>query len=462
MTSLYLVSQDAAGAAALRSEHLAQRVADAAADVVMSWFHDPGTMPLDVAAVLSKQQSDDQSGPSFFDATGRSQFRGTADRPDLLLDAANASADRTLNEPRPGAGVSIQSLGRILTLKVYGPLRPDLLCTMEVTTTPANQPGIARTVQLQFGTIHIPAVRSAVQVGQALGNMQAGGESSVIVHWGDYRIAGDLSLRRIEDLVHKTSTASVTGQRYDPTRQGEDRWAEYYIGGNVQITSPPPGQPANSPILPNLHVRQSPSPGVRLDRWDYEPMKSIARRFGTYYRLDRQGLLHPDEADSSDPGLSPSEVLKSEAVGDHRGLVFIDTLDGEAPRIDNLGTLILDAPYIESLLIVQGHVIVRPKDAGQSVPALSPPEEGRASLGTRIPVQLSDIHFNGVLFVAGTITLEQSAQLYGALMTGDTIRAGKTGVKLEIWYNHDLAQGLFRGIPVVYRVPGTWQLKYAS
>jgi hypothetical protein len=31
---------------------------------------------------------------------------------------------------------------------------------------------------------------------------------------------------------------------------------------------------------------------------------------------------------------------------------------------------------------------------------------------------------------------------------------------MEIWYNADLGKGLFRGLPVVYRVPGTWQMRY--
>jgi hypothetical protein len=140
--------------------------------------------------------------------------------------------------------------------------------------------------------------------------------------------------------------------------------------------------------------------------------------------------------------------------------VFIDTIDGEAPRVDNLGTLVLETEYVEGLLVVQGHVIARPRGTGQSVPVLSPPEEGRTSLGTRIPVQLTGINLNGVLIAAGTITFEQSARVFGGLMAGDTVRASGTSVKVEIWYNADLAQGLHRGLPVVFRAPGTWQMKY--
>jgi hypothetical protein len=460
MTSLYLAGQDAVGVKAMRAEKMVERVADAAADIVVSWFHDPAATPPALVAVLAKQQGDDVSGPSFFDAAGRSQFRGTVDRPDILLDAANPSDDRILNEPRPGTAPSLRGLGRILTLRVYGPMRPGLLCTMDVTATTMDQPPVARTVRVQLGAITIPSVRAAVQVGQALGTPQPGGESPILVHWGQHRVMGDLTVRRLEDLVLKSSTASVNGLPYDSSRQEEDRWAEYRIGGNVVVTNPPPGQSMNPPVSLNVHVQQHPSPGVLLDRWDYEQVKNIARQVGTYYRLDRQGRLHLDGADPSDPGFLPSEVLTSDAVGDHRGLVFIDTIDGEAPRADNLGTLMLETEYVEGLLIVQGHVIARPRGTGQSVPVLSPPEEGRTSLGTRIPVQLTGINLNGVLIAAGTITFEQSARVFGGLMAGDTVRASGTSVKVEIWYNADLAQGLHRGLPVVFRAPGTWQMKY--
>jgi hypothetical protein len=460
MTSLYLAGQDTMGIRAMRAEKMAQRVADAATDMVVSWFHDPAATPPAVASLLAKQQGDDISGPSFFDMAGRSQFRGTVDHPDLLLDAANPADDRVLNEPRPGFAPSLRRLGRILMLRVYGPMRPGLLCTMDVTATTLDQAPTARTVRVQLGAITIPAVRAAVQVGQALGSLQPGGESLILVHWGDHRVTGDLTVRRLEDLVLKNSAASVNGLPYDPLRQPEDRWAEYRIGGNVVVTNPPPGQSMNPPAPLNVYMRQFPSPGVRLDRWDYEQVKNIARKVGTYYRLDRQGRLHHDGADPSDPGFLPSDVLSSDSVGDHRGLVFIDTLDGEAPRADNLGTLVLETEYVEGLLIVQGHVIARPRGTGKSVPVLSPPEEGGTSLGTRIPVQLTGINLNGVLIAAGMIIFEQSVRIFGALMAGDTVRGSGTSVKVEIWYNADLAKGLHRGLPVVYRAPGTWQMKY--
>jgi hypothetical protein len=209
-----------------------------------------------------------------------------------------------------------------------------------------------------------------------------------------------------------------------------------------------------------VHLHQDPTPGVRFDRWDYDSLKKIALRWGTYYRLDRVGQLHPQGASDSDQGITPADALESQAIGDHRGLVFIDTVDGQPPRVDNMGTLVLDTDYFEGLLVVQGHMVLRPRAVGKSVPVLSPSPPGPQSLGTRVPVQLSGIHVNGLLSAAGTIRIERSARLYGAMMAGQSVTSIGTGTVIEVWYNADLAQGLFRGLPVVYRAPGTWLAKY--
>ena len=460
MTSLYLAGQDGPGISAMKEDKVAQQLADGAADVVMSWFHDPSVTPTSVAGLLTKRQGDLTRGPSFFDETGRSQFIGTPDRPDIMLDAANQADNRTLNDFPNGFSNILGGRGRILKLKVYGPLQPGLLSTVEVTATTVDRLPVARTVQLQLGALSIPVVRAPVQVGQTLGAIQSGGESPVRVHWGDQRVGGDLTVQRVEDLVPKSSAAPVTGQPYGQMLSPQDRWTEYWIGGTVSIVSPPPGQGPN-PLLPeNVHLHQYPTPGVRLDQWDYDSLKKIALRWGTYYRLDRSGQLHPQPSQGSDQGVNPADLLESRAFGDHRGLVFIDTIDGQPPHADNMGTLVLDTDYFEGLLVVQGHIAVRPRATGKSIPVLSPLPEGAGSLAARVPVQLSDIHVNGVLWAAGTIILEKSTQMFGALIAGNTVMAARGGTVAEVWYNADLAQGLFRGLPVVYRAPGTWLAKY--
>jgi hypothetical protein len=270
---------------------------------------------------------------------------------------------------------------------------------------------------------------------------------------------GDFVINRINDLVVKRGSASVTGQSYDPTTMPatmmEDRWVDYWIGGDVSLLAPSGTDAQGFPT--NVYAHQQPTPGVRLDRWDYEVLKKTALRHGTYFRLDRDGRLHSLGAAESDPGRLPAEVLASSAVGQSHGLVFIDTLDAQAPNIDNLGTLTLESEYVEALLVVQAHVILKPSAGGRTVTVLSPPPEGSSALSGRIPVTLPDIHLNGLLYAAGSVTIERQSRIYGALVAGGTI---VTSAVLELWYNADFGRGLFRGVPVVYRAPSTWQVKY--
>jgi hypothetical protein len=193
VTSLYLAGQDGPGISAMKEDNVAQQLADGAADIVTSWFHDPSATPASIAGLLVKRQGNLRNGPSFFDEAGRSQFAGTADHPDILLDAANQSDNQTLNDFSSGFSRALGGIGRILKLKMYGPLQPGLLSTVEVTATTVDRRPVTRTVQLQLGTVTIPAVRAAVQVGQALGALQPGGESPLGRSTGSGRSHGAAS-----------------------------------------------------------------------------------------------------------------------------------------------------------------------------------------------------------------------------------------------------------------------------
>jgi hypothetical protein len=409
MALLNLAAQDAPSLSAMAEQTQAQHLAEGAADLVVSWFHEPSVAPASLSGLLMKRQ-ETEAGPSFFDAAGRSQFSGTSERPDIFL---------------------------------------------EVTaSTPGRRP-LASTIRLQLGALTLPAIRSVVQTDQGLGVLKPGGASTIFSHWGDVRVMGDVVINRITDLVVKSASASVTGESYERPKTLEDRWVDYWIGGNVSSLSSAGTESVGIPS--NVYMHQHPTPGVRLDRWDYDLLKKTAQRHGTYYRIDRDGRLHTLGAIESDPGRLPGEVLASAAVGQSHGLVFIDTLDAEAPGLDNLGTLMLDTDYVEALLVVQGHVHLKPSGVGRSVSVLSPPPEGSSALSGRVPVTLSGIHLNGLLYAAGTVTVERESRIYGAMIAGGAITAGPA---VEIWYNSDFGKGLFRGLPVVYRAPSTWQLKY--
>lgn len=458
-TLLNLAEQESVSVAAGREAAVAQQLADAAGDLVLAWFHG-APIPPQAASMVAKRNRTATGAPSFFDADGRSQFIGSADQPDLLLDARNPTDERVLNDPDSGLFRTLRQFGTVQELKLYAPTNPGLLCTVDATVRTQGSPSFKQAVTMQLGALDRPPLRAAVQVGQRLGLFQVGKESPVDVHWGDLKVKEDLVVRRSDDIPTLTMLTPVTGQPYDHSSPREDRWAEVWVGGQILVTQPPPGQAAMPPLPTNAHPNQHPLPGLQLDSWPYERLKRLAQQHGSYFVIDRAGLLYPDGRVETGRGLSPDDVFRSRGIGDQRGLIFIDTLDQTAPRSDNLGVITLRLSYLEGIVVVLGHVVLAPGGPGQGLSALSPPKSERDGAESRISVQLSGVHLNGVLYAGGNITVDGAVRVYGAVAAAGTIASATSGGALEVWYNHDLGQGLFQGLPVVYRAPGTWMSRY--
>jgi hypothetical protein len=459
MTSMQLAGQEMIGASALQEERTAHHAAEAAVDVVMGWFHDPVRMPQGLEpAWLAKRVVNAQGDPSYFDLQGRSQFIGTVSLPDMVFDAANPQHDVLLNDPQTGMFKSLKGLARILKLRVYGAARPGLLCTVEVTAGAGHDFRVTKTLSVEFGAYAIPALHAPLQSG-TLGSESAQARSgAVLVHWGDMMVRGQAYFPRPEELPTKSGLTSVTGQAYGEMTHREDRWLDVQLGGEAFFAQLPAAAWSGIPL--NVHAHQEPVPGIKLDRWDYDTLKRMSKQFGRYYGMDREGLLYPGGLIQTGLGRPAAEVFASTGPGDHRGLIFVDTLDGMPPRPDNLGTIVLDQEYAEGIFIVNAHVLWKAGQPGKPVPALSPPPEGQQSLGTRVPVQLSGIHLQGVLYVAGDVRYAGHLKVYGGVLAQGSMVDGTNGSGvLEVWYNHDLREGLIQGLPLVFVAPGSWQVK---
>jgi hypothetical protein len=454
---LNLAGQEALHAGAGREAAVGQQLADAAGELVVAALNSPQTAPTSLSSALTKKNTTGLGAPSFFDANGRSQFTGTVDRPDLILTGNDLISDRLLNDPQTGLFHAMRELGTIEELKVYAASKPGLLCTVDATVRTGASSVLRQSILMQLAVLDVPALRAATQTGQSLGAAEPGKESPVTVHWGDLTVGGDVVVHRVEEVPTLSALAPVTGQGYEDALPREDRWMDAWIGGQAQATQP--AVQGQIPAWPqNLHVRQAPIPGVRLNDWPYEQLKRAAKQFGHYFAIDHAGLLYPQGIVQPGQGITPDELLGSQAVGDRRGLIFIDTLDQQAPRPDNLGTVIIRAGYVEGLLVVQGHVVWAPGE-GQGLAVLSPPTNA-SNPASRVAVQLSGINLKGVLYAGGNITVAGRARLFGAVMATGTIAPASSGGSLEVWYNHDVGQALYEGLPVVYRAPGTWTMKY--
>jgi hypothetical protein len=455
---LNLAGQESLSASAGRDAAVAQQLADAAGELVIAGFHSPQAVPTALAAALAKKHTTAAGAPSYMDDAGVSQFSGTADRPDLWLHASDSASDRLLNDPQTGLFRAMLDLGKLEELKIYAPLGPGSLCTIDATVSTSTLASFRQSLTMQLAALDVPALRAAVQVGHNLGALQVGQESPVGVHWGHLKVIGDAVFRRTDELPILSALAPVTGRGYDETLEREDRWMEAWIGGEVHVSQPAAGPGQTSSWPSNVHPQQHPIPGIRLEEWPYEQLKKVAKQFGRYFGIDRDGLLYPQGLIHPGHGMRPDDVLRSQAVGDQQGLIFIDTLDQQAPRPDNLGTVTIQAGYVQGILVVQGHVLYAPS-GGQPLQVLSPPIATDSTV-SRQSVQLSRVNFNGVLYASGNISLAGTTRIFGAVVAGGTIAASSSGGTLEVWYNHDVGQGFYQGLPVVYPAPGTWMMKY--
>lgn len=459
MTSMQLAGQEVVGASALQEERVAHHAAEAAVDVVMGWFHDPTLRPQEIGTTwFSKRLVNAQGDPSYVDAQGHGQFIGTSTAPDVVFDAANIQHDRLLNDPQTGWFKSLKGLAKILKLRVYGATRPGLLCTVEVTAGAGPASRVTKTLSLEFGAYAVPALHAPLQSGTLGSEGVQSRSGSVFTHWGEMVVRGRAYLPRPEDVPVKSALAPVSGQVYDEMSHREDRWLTIRLGGDAFFAQLPAEAWSGVPL--NVHAHQEPVPGIKVDQWEYATLKRMAMQFGQVYGIDREGLLYAGGVIQAGMGRPASEVFASKGPGDHRGLVFVDTLDGMPPRFDNLGTIVLDQDYAEGIFIVNAHVLWKAGRSGRALPALSPPPEGQQSLGARVPVQLSGIHLQGVLYAAGDVRFAGHLKVYGGVAAqGAIMEAANGSGMLEVWYNHDLREGFVQGLPVVFAAPGSWQTK---
>jgi hypothetical protein len=311
-------------------------------------------------------------------------FTGTSEHPEVDFDAGRPHDDQLLNDRRTGLFGALAESGRIVRLRLYGSLRPEGLCTVEVT---GESPGGARrTVALELGAIGLPAVPAAIQAGPSANSQE--GHVRVLAHWGEI---------------------------YD-----------------------------NRDMVPE----HQPGP------WPYQKLKNLAKRFGSYYVPDREGRLYRNGTMDPASAQTPLEVFGSLRAGDDKGLVFVDTVDQAPPASDNLATLVVDAPYMEGFFYLAAHVVLSPEGRGQAVPAWSPPASGPETSAGRVSVTLEDATIQGVVHVAGRLSVQHPIRVFGAVVAEGGLNGDGL---LEVWFNDDLRQGLFHGLPAVFPIRGTWR-----
>src|SRR6185295_14431839 len=122
-------------AAAQKDELQALYLAEAGLQLVNYWFHHPSKFqdegnffqeypPGEADKFFLKRSSGAHGAWAFGDASGKSQFVGSRERPDLDYDATRNDDDRFLNHPDQGLLRQFNRLGKLVRLKLYRPTLP--------------------------------------------------------------------------------------------------------------------------------------------------------------------------------------------------------------------------------------------------------------------------------------------------------------------------------------------------
>ena len=165
-------------------------------------------------------------------------------------------------------------------------------------------------------------MQAAIQTGRAVEGASSNPALKIWAHWGAILLAGDPDLGSSTEFPRRFDHAPVTGFGYGESGGVlEDRWMEAWIGGTPRFDE------AGAVVPSNVHSDQDPVPGLPQDPWSYQKFKDLAMRFGTYYVPDREGRLYRNGKMEPSLALTASEVFRSAAAGDDRGLIFVDTLD---------------------------------------------------------------------------------------------------------------------------------------
>ncbi|MBI3606436.1 MAG: hypothetical protein HY207_00540 [Nitrospirae bacterium] len=452
---LRVVTEDRETVVREEREILARSLADAGVERVLAWFADPASFvgpgvirqasscaaPRDQAAIFRKRCLGAGGLPSFRGVDGSFQFVGTATSPDLVYawntieELSLDSILQDLNLPGPSLRSLVSTIR--MEIRLLAPQSPDAIATI-LSRASIGEDATA-TVRAELIDGPWRGISEAIHAGAG-----TPGSIPIRVHWGDIFVDGPLDMTTIADrLPRRDPDTMINGQPYI-LEPGADRWLDLRASGTVSGPLAPNGQ---SFLDPYAHVHQNvPQPGPEV--WGYRALKSYAQRHGRYVTTRGTGLLYEND---QGPGVPPNAVF-TPSGNTRSGVLFIDTLDQQPPRLDNLEQLRVEFDFAQADAFVGAHLVITGA-AGRSVVVDTPPEDGNLSAEPAVRgITLSGIHYVGALLVAGQVRVENRVNVFGAIKAGQ----GFDDVGgLEIWYDGRLAQGYRKGFAPVLVKPGS-------
>lgn len=425
-----------------KDEVVATYLAEAGIEQVLFWFNNPdnysdtwnfrngyGDRP---ERFFRKRQFDSSDIP-YFNTNGINQFNGTQETPDLEYISSISTDDIFLNDPISNIR-SIQNSGKINIIRLYKSQTPTGICMVE--SIGITRSGIKRRMTVELITNPIPSLSSVIQIGS-----EGKWDGELIrAHWGDVRITGDANLGNSNRIPIKDPVAPVDGSSYQDDIRPIDQWIDIFTAGKVIYT--------DTPLTPPANVHPNQGEDINPDIWDYNIMKRYAIEHGRYYSTDTSGRLYLNGVmDDSTLGRDINKV-----IAENKGFVFIDTIDKKNPTVDNLAELAIEGEYMEGIFYINAKIFIN-MSGGTDISVKSPPPEDKIDEDARLPVILSGININGVIYSTGSITFKNETKIFGSVYSKHGIIGAE---QMEIWYNHNLKTGYIKNIPAVLIAKGSW------
>lgn len=335
-------------------------------------------------------------------------------------------------------GRAVSSIKQITLMKPDAASDP-VACFFKIQSVGHTASGVERTVvsyvdaNVSTLKIQLPAALLSYNVASAFGNAR--------IHWGESWSKGNFNMLSKSQMGYLVPSASD----YDPHAKYRCEAAITFdptwkvgIGKDIyDITRQTPGAaPASGNY--NAFYQHLPAGTLAWPDFDYQTFKDQAKSHGRYYSTDAAGNIYKNGIEDA---AHKVDFYTEFAVADRAtapyDLIFIDTVDGNAPAADgsNLATVGVSGTGNGTKGVMY---IAANFDAGGvgSPPGLVAKDAEGANRA------LSKIFHEGVIYASGTIAMSGNAGVYGSIVAQKGFAGGGTP---DIYYNIDLANGLEYG-----------------
>jgi hypothetical protein len=279
---------------------------------------------------------------------------------------------------------------------------------------------------------------------------------NVQVHWGEMWAKGSISMEHPNKYNTATGpTQAIRAEGNLTFASAAGVWkipAAVQSSPTIEIVAP---HSTSSSIRNSFDNRLFQNQTLDFPEYDYQTLKDIAQQFGHYYSTDDAGKIYLGGVEDPAHEVAFNAIIDN-SLSDPARFVFIDTIDGNPPAVDNSNLVEIgvsggaSSKYMHGMYYIAAHLDITGVGAsGQNITVDIPEEPDDWSSTQSWPSGQDTIQVisNGIVVVAGNLRCAGQPEFYGSLAALGEIVGGGTP---NVYYNPDLVDGL--DFPLLSRV----------